>query len=73
MALAVIRTLYPDDETFARSIHPLLRGGDVRLLSIDGPEVPQWRWRELFVAGGLDREMPQLKLSLTKQGARFIS
>jgi hypothetical protein len=72
MPLAVIRGLYPDDETFAVGIHALLRNGDVRLFC-EETEVPQWRWRELFQAGGVDEEMPRLRLEITDQGADLVS
>ncbi len=72
MPLSVIRGLYPDDGTFAVAIHSLLRNGDIRLFS-DGSEVPEWRWRELFKAGGFLQEMPWLRLEITDKGARFVT
>ena len=73
MPLAVIRGLYPDDKSFAGGIHALLRCGDVRLFSDDGSEVPRWRWRELFDAGGFQHEMHRLRLDITNQGADRVS
>ncbi len=72
MPLEVIRGLYPDDQTFSVAVHALLRNGDVRLLS-DGVEVPRWRWRELFEAGGVTQELPRLRLEITDQGAHLVS
>jgi hypothetical protein len=72
MPLQVIRALYPDDKAFADGIQGLLRNGDVQLLS-EGTEVPPWRWRELFEAGGVVHEMPRLRLAVTDQGARRVS
>jgi hypothetical protein len=73
LQLSVIRGLYPDDQTFAHSIHSLLRNGDVRLLSDDGADVPPWRWRDLFILGGVTGELLRLTLVLTEQGIRRVS
>jgi hypothetical protein len=73
MPLHVIRRLYPDERAFATSLHALLRNRDVRLFSLDGEEVPQWRWRDLFEAGGVERELRLLTLAVTEQGARRVS
>lgn len=72
LPLQVIRNLYPDDKTFGVAIHALLRNAHVRLTS-DGVEIPRWRWRELFEAGGATEEMPRLRLEITEQGARLVS
>ena len=72
MPLSVIRDFYPDDKTFAIAMHALLRNGDVRLVS-DGVEVPRWRWRELFEAGGIKKELSRFRLEITEQGARLVS
>jgi hypothetical protein len=71
--LSVVRTLYPDDPTFTRSIHAMLRAGDVRLLSADGVDVPPWTWRELFSDGKVWQEILRFTLSATEQGARRMT
>lgn len=71
LSLQVVRNFYPDHETFIKGIRGLLRNGDVRLLS-EGVEVPRWRWRELFDAGGVRKEMPRLHLEIADQGARTL-
>jgi hypothetical protein len=73
LPLSVIRGLYPDDKSFVVAIHALLCCGDVRLFSVDGADVPAWRWRELFDAGGFKREMHRLRLDVTHQGAGRVS
>ncbi|MGA2500244.1 MAG: hypothetical protein ABSH20_21090 [Tepidisphaeraceae bacterium] len=50
MSLRVIHSLFPDDQQFAKAIQAMLLNQDIRLLAHDGSEVPQWRWRQLFVA-----------------------
>lgn len=72
LPLQIIRDLYPDDETFAKSLQALLRNGDVRLL-MDGVEVPQWRWRELNDRSQLMLELPRFRLAATDQGARRVT
>jgi len=72
LPLKVIRDLYPDDASFARSVHALLRDGDVQLIT-EGAEVPQWQWRELFTEGRILSELPQFRVDLTEQGARRIA
>jgi hypothetical protein len=73
LPLAVVRGLYPDDQTFAQVIHALVRGLDVRLLTIDGRIVPRWQWRGLFVEMRVLHRLPQFRLSITEQGARKVS
>ncbi len=72
LPLSIIRALYADHESFARGVHALLLNRDVELLSEDGVVVPQWRWRELFVDGIIEKEMPVLKLRITDRGCRRI-
>jgi hypothetical protein len=72
MSLAVIRRLYPDDASFAQSIHALLRAGDVQLISQD-VRVPQWRWRELFTEGRVLSDLSQFELDATEPGVRRIA
>ncbi len=68
LTLSVVRRLYPDDEDFAKAIHGLLISGDVKLFA--GEEVPQWRWRKLFVEGAWKCEETPLTLVLTDAGAK---
>lgn len=73
LSLDIILRLYPDTEAFQRGVHGLLSGGDVRLLTDEGVEVPPWRWRELFIEGGVMQALDHLMLDLTDQGARRVS
>jgi hypothetical protein len=73
LSLEIILRVYPDANAFQRGVHGLLSNGDVRLLADDGVEVPSWRWRELFIEGGVTKELDQLKLDITEQGVRKIS
>jgi hypothetical protein len=72
LSLGIILRLYPDASAFQRGVHGLLSVGDVRLLAGDGIEVPAWRWRELFIEGGVMNTLDQLMLDITDQGARRI-
>jgi hypothetical protein len=72
MPLTLIRELYPDDAAFRRGILGLLRCGDVRLLSTDQAEVPQWRWRELF-KGSMVPTLATFILDITDQGAERVA
>jgi hypothetical protein len=72
LALSIIRALYADHASFARAVHALLLNRDVELLNGDGAVVPQWRWRELFVDGIIENEMPRLKLRITDRGSRRV-
>jgi hypothetical protein len=73
LPLAIIRKIYPDDQAFMRGVFALLRCGDVRLLSRDKDDIPEWQWRELFDEGtALDR-LDELSLHITERGAQRIS
>jgi hypothetical protein len=75
LSLAVVRQLYPDDETFRRGVLGLFTCGDVRLFMMNHTEmpIPEWRWRELFVDGEITNEISSMKLSITKQGINRIA
>jgi hypothetical protein len=73
LPLSVARLLYPDDAGFVRGIHSLLSGGDVRLVADDGAEIPQWRWRSLFVDGAVFPEGDRLRLQITQQGSTRVA
>jgi len=51
----------------------LLTSGDVCLLTIDHIDVPSWRWRELFIDGNAMKELENMSLKITAQGARRIA
>lgn len=71
--MTVIRDLYPDVDAFRRGVFGLLSSGDVCLLMVDQTIVPSWRWRELFVDGTVMRDLANLKLKITVEGARRIA
>jgi hypothetical protein len=50
-----------------------LSHGDVRLLAADQIEVPQWRWRELFVDSAVLEQLNAFSLAITEQGAKKIA
>lgn len=71
MPLNVIRRIYADDESFAKSMKELLASGDIRLLA--GDEVPKWQWKELLADGGWKRQQTPLTLAITESGANRIT
>jgi hypothetical protein len=73
LPLAVIRNFYPDVYAFRLGVFGLLTSGDVCLLTIDQTDVPSWRWRELFVAGTVMKELRNMNLKITAQGAHRIA
>jgi hypothetical protein len=73
LPLAVIRSLYPDVDSFKRGVLALLTSGDVCLLRTDRTNVPAWGWREMFLNGSNMEELGDLKLKITQQGARRIA
>ena len=72
LPLVVIRNFYPDENAFLHGVLGLLTSGDVCLLTIEHTDVPSWRWRELFVEGNVMKEMANMHLKITDQGARRI-
>lgn len=72
LQLPIIRRLYPDTQAFMRGVLGLLSSGDVCLITNDGSNVPQWRWRELFVNGAVMNSLSDLALKITEQGIRRI-
>jgi hypothetical protein len=73
LPLRVIRSLYPDADTFKRGVLALLTSGDVRLLMIDRTDVATWRWKDMFLNGSVMEELGNLNLKITQQGARRIA
>jgi hypothetical protein len=73
LSLAVVRNLYPGPDAFTRGVFGLLSSGGVCLVMIDQTEVPSWPWRELFVDGAVMKQLGNLKLRITAQGARRIA
>jgi hypothetical protein len=72
MSLTIVRRVYSDDAAFLRGVLALLSCGDVLLLDSEGIQVPEWRWRELFVEQKALQNLKSLNLNLTAQGARRI-
>jgi hypothetical protein len=73
LSLAIIRTLYPNDEGFNQAMISLLREGDVVLLSATGAHIPPWRHTELFANPSVSIGPDTLKLRITEKGARKIA
>jgi hypothetical protein len=73
MRLDIIAQLFPSSDAFIKGILGLLSCGDVNLLSVDGVEIPEWRWRELFRDAASLQELKGLKLRVTPQGTRKVS
>jgi hypothetical protein len=71
LSLKIIRMVYPDADHFLRGVYGLLKGGDVRLIEND-MEVPDWRWRELFIDSSAIEKLDTMTLTLTEQGAKRI-
>ena len=72
LALAVIRQLFPDSQRFTEGVLGLLSAGDVRLIEVEGLEVPDWRWRELFKDRAVLQQLDKFRLELTNQGVKRI-
>ena len=72
MSLDVVRKIFSDDESFTRGLLGLLQNGDVQLI-VDGSDVPQWRWRELFDNGEVLGDLARFQLAITDQGAKLVS
>jgi hypothetical protein len=73
LTLTIVRKFYPDADAFRRGVFGLLTSGDVCLLTIDHIDVPSWRWRELFIDGNAMKELENMSLKITAQGARRIA
>jgi hypothetical protein len=65
LPLKVVRTFFKDEASFQKGVLGLLRAGDIRL-SLDGTEVPKWRWQQAL-------SEQNVKASLTDQGAKRIA
>lgn len=72
LPLSVVCKLYPDVDTFLSGVHGLLKSGEVRLLTAQGDEVPDWRWRGLFVEGTITEQLKNFRLEITDQGSKRI-
>lgn len=66
LSLAIIRSLYPDDDRFHQGITGLLLAGEVSLLSGDQEVIPAKNWPRLLQT----TELSRLKLRITEQGVR---
>jgi hypothetical protein len=73
LSLTIVRMLYSDADTFLRGIQALLSNGDVRPFSIEGPEVPDFEWRELFRDKSVLDKLASLKLKITQQGVDKVA
>jgi hypothetical protein len=71
--LAIIRTLYPSDIRFLQGILGLLSPGDIRLLSPDGNDLPQWQWREFVTGLVVPTSINSPHLRITDSGVRGSS
>lgn len=72
MRLSVIRRLFDSDQHFARGMLGLLDNGDVRLLDSSRAEVPNWRWRTLFVDGDTNT-VADYSLEITRPGIAKVT
>lgn len=72
LSLALIRTLYPSDISFLQGILGLMSSGDVRLLSHDGNDVPEWQWRTFVTQLVVPPTINDLHLRITDLGVRRI-
>jgi len=72
LSLAIIANLFPSSEDCGSGVCSLLSSGDVILTMLDGTEVPEWRWRELFRQQSVFGELERLRLKITPQGVRRI-
>ena len=68
LKLEIIAELYPSQEAFEQGVFGLLYCGDVLLKTVEGDEVPHWRWRELFVERGVREQLRNFKLGITQKG-----
>jgi len=73
LSLTIVRMLYSDADAFLRGLQGLLSNGDVRLFSIEGPEVPDFQWRELFRDKSVLDKLASLKLKITQRGADKVA
>jgi len=73
LPLATIRHLYPDDDRFLRGLSRLLSSGQLRLLTVEGADVPSWQWHTLLVKGTILLELDGFRVKLTARGARRVS
>jgi len=73
LSLTIVRTLYPDAEAFSIGLLGLLSNRDVRLYNLDGSEVPDWQWRELFRDESVLNRLATLKLKITQQGVDKVA
>jgi hypothetical protein len=69
MPLAVIRSIFPNDERFRQAMLGLLAGGDVELVDGHGGLVPHGNWHASLGAA----DATSLILRLTERGARRIA
>lgn len=72
LPLSTIQSLYSNVNAFRHGVHELLKSGDVRLLTAQGDEVAEWRWRELFVEGAIAEQSEDFRLEITDQGSKRI-
>ena len=72
LSLSILIRVYPNDGAFTKAIHGLLMAGDVRLKTVEDNDVPQRRWRELFLEGTVLSDLAAFKLSITQKGVAKI-
>jgi hypothetical protein len=70
MPLSVIRAIFADDARFVRAIQQMLAKGEVRLLSIEGLELPAWQWH--YVLSDSEK-VSDYRLSITERGGQRMA
>jgi hypothetical protein len=73
LRLKVIAKLFPSQAAFGLGVLGLLSCGDVILMTLDGGQIPHWRWRELFSDGTVFQQLDGLQLRITSQGPRKVA
>ncbi len=73
VSLATVRSVYPDNDAFMRGVFGLLSSGDICLVDANRTDVPNWRWREIFVESAVLTEVQHLRVRITVKGIRRIS
>jgi hypothetical protein len=68
LPLETILPLFPSQEAFESGVLGLLTCGDVVLTTLEGAEVPHWRWHELFCDRIAFQQREHLRLKITPEG-----
>jgi|HubBroStandDraft_1064217.scaffolds.fasta_scaffold506631_2 hypothetical protein len=73
LSLTIVWTLCSGADAFLNGLQGLLSNGDVCLYSIEGPDVPDRQWRELFRDGSVLYRLANLRLKITPQDLETIA